>query len=143
MDKSWRVGTGQDDDWWLGFWEEGKTAHEQPFMGQLFQINSKWPHPMKPSEYVKRNIRVQFADDRVAVLSRHITGVDTIYWGSDYPHAEGTFLGSQKVIEDQFEGVPEEDRKKMLGATLAKIVGFDDSRKFAPVDPDPNALVPA
>ncbi len=68
-------------------------------------------------------------------MSRHITGVDTIYWGSDYPHAEGTFLGSQAVIKEQFAGVPDEDRAEILGGNLAKIVGFDDSKKLAPVNP--------
>ncbi len=135
MDKAWRTGTGQDPDWWIGYWQDGKPLEEQDLFGQLFTINDRWPLPMKPSEYVKRNIRVQFADDPVAVQCRHVTGVDTIYWGNDYPHAEGTFLGSQAVIEEQFVGVPDEDRAKMLGGTLAAICGFDTSRKFAPVDP--------
>ena len=140
MDKAWRTGIGQDPNWWLGYWVEGKPMDEQELFGQLFVINDRWPHPLKPSEYIKRNIRVQFADDRMAVLARHITGVDTIYWGNDYPHAEGTWLGSQAAIEEQFEGVPDEDRAKMLGGTLAKIVGFDASQKFAPVEPHPDAL---
>ena len=142
MDKAWRTGTGQDPHWWLGFWDPDVDPHDQKLMGRMFKINDRWPLPLKPSEYVKRNIRVQFADDRVAVLSRHITGVDTIYWGSDYPHAEGTFLGSQDVINEQFEGVPDEDRAKMLGLTLGKILGFDTSKKLAPVNP-PKVTVPA
>lgn len=132
MDKGWRTGTGQDPHWWLGFWQDGKPMEEQELFGQLFKINDRWPHPLKPSEYVKRNIRVQFADDRMAVQARHITGVDTIYWGNDYPHAEGTFLGSQAVIEEQLFDVPDDERAKMLGGTLAEIVGFDTSKKFAP-----------
>jgi predicted TIM-barrel fold metal-dependent hydrolase len=142
MDKSWRVGTGMDPHWWIGFWDPEKSAADQKLMGRIFKINERWPHPLKPSEYVKRNIRVQFADDRVAVLSRHITGVDTIYWGSDYPHAEGTFLGSQDVIAEQFEGVPDDDRAKMLGLTLGGILGLDTSKKHAPVNP-PAEKVPA
>ena len=76
----------------------------------------------------------------MAVQARHITGVDTIYWGNDYPHAEGTFLGSQAVISEQMFDVPAKDRAKMLGGTLAKIVGFDDSKKFAPVAPTGEVL---
>ena len=143
MDKAWRTGTGQDPHWWLGFWDEGVDPHDQKLMGRLFKINDRWPWPLKPSEYVKRNFRVQFADDRIAVMSRHITGPETIYWGSDYPHAEGTFLGSQAVIEEQFADVPDPDRAKMLGGNLAKIVGFDDSKKLAPVTPPPSPKVPA
>jgi predicted TIM-barrel fold metal-dependent hydrolase len=143
MDKAWRTGTGQDPHWWLGFWDDGVDPHDQKLMGRMFKINDRWPLPLKPSEYVKRNIRVQFADDQIAVMSRHITGADTIYWGSDYPHAEGTFLGSQAVIEEQFAGVPDPDRAKILGGNLAKIVGFDDSKKLAPVTPPASPKVPA
>ena len=135
MDKGWRTGTGQDPDWWLGFWDEGVEPKNQRLMGQLFKINERWPLPLKPSEYVRRNIRVQFADDTVAVASRHITGVETIIWGSDYPHAEGTFLGSQQVIDENFIGVPDHDRAAILGGNLAKIVGFDTTKKHAPTNP--------
>jgi predicted TIM-barrel fold metal-dependent hydrolase len=142
MDKAWRTGTGQDPHWWLGFWDDGVDPRDQKLMGRMFKINERWPLPLKPSEYVRRNVRVQFADDQVAVLSRHITGVDTIYWGSDYPHAEGTFLGSQAVIKEQFAGVPPAERAKILGGNLARIVGFDDSRKLAPVNPPAPPAVP-
>jgi len=66
--------------------------------------------------------------------------VDTIYWGNDYPHAEGTFLGSQAVISEQMFDVPRDERAKMLGGTLAKMMGFDASRKFAPVAPTGEVL---
>jgi hypothetical protein len=140
MDKGWRTGTGQDSEWWMGFLQEGKPWAEQDLFGQLFLINERWPYDMKPSEYVKRNIRVQFADDRMAVQARHITGVDTIYWGNDYPHAEGTFLGSQAVISEQMFDVPADERAKMLGGTLANMMGFDSSKKFAPVAPTGEVL---
>jgi predicted TIM-barrel fold metal-dependent hydrolase len=132
MDKSWRTGTGQDPDWWLGFWDDERSPTDQPAMGRLFNINAKWPYPLKPSEYVQRQIHVQFADDPTAVKARHITGLSTIVWGNDYPHAEGTFRGSKECIAENFDGVPDEDRAAILGGTLAKVVGFDTSVKKAP-----------
>jgi hypothetical protein len=36
--------------------------------------------------------------------------------------------------------VPAEDRAKMLGGTLAKIVGFDATKKLAPVAPTGEVL---
>jgi hypothetical protein len=35
------------------------------------------------------------------------------------------------------------DRAKILGGTLAKIAGFDDSKKLAPVNPPAPEPVPA
>lgn len=132
MDKSWRMGTGQDPDWWLGFWDDSRPAKEQPAMGRLFAINEKWPYPLKPTEYVRRQIHVQFADDPVAVQARHITGVSTVMWGNDYPHAEGTFRSSAECIAENFASdVSDEDRAAILGGTLAGVVGFDTSKKLA------------
>ena len=133
FDRAWRLGIGQDADWWLGFWDDDKPPSEQTAMGRLFQINEKWPYPLKPSEYIQRQVHVQFADDPVVVQARHITGLTTVMWGNDYPHAEGTFLGSQELIDLHFAGVSDEDRAAILGGTLADVVGFDTSKKFAPV----------
>jgi len=124
MDKCWVTGIGQDADWWLGYWDGERPADDQPNMAQLFRLNEKWPYPLKPSEYVQRQFHVQFQDDPVAVACRHITGLSTIVWGSDYPHAEGTFRGSQKLIEALFAGVPADERAAMLGGTLGDLLGF-------------------
>jgi hypothetical protein len=51
------------------------------------------------------------------------------------PAGRRTFLGSQAVISEQMFDVPAEDRAKMLGGTLAKIMGFDTAKKFAPITP--------
>ncbi|NNN29243.1 amidohydrolase family protein [Streptomyces sp. S3(2020)] len=136
MDKAWKTGTGQDPDWWLGFWDDNRGPREQPSMGRLFAINDQWPYPLKPTEYVRRQIHVQFADDPTAVKARHITGLSTVMWGNDYPHAEGTFRSSAECIAENFEGVPDEDRAAILGGTLADVVHFDKSRKLAPLPQD-------
>jgi predicted TIM-barrel fold metal-dependent hydrolase len=78
-----------------------------------------------PSEYVQRQFHVQFQDDPVAVACRHITGISSIVWGNDYPHAEGTFRGSQELIKRLFAGVPDDERKAILGGTLATVLGLD------------------
>ena len=132
LDKAWKTGTGQDPDWWLGFWDDSRPANDQPAMGRLFNVNQKWPMPLKPSEYIRRQIHVQFADDPVAVAARNITGLTTIIWGNDYPHAEGTFRSSQQCIAENFVGVPDDEKAAILGGTLADVVGFDKSVKKAP-----------
>jgi predicted TIM-barrel fold metal-dependent hydrolase len=124
MDKSWTTGTGQDADWWLGYWDDSRPANDQPGMAQLFRLNEKWPYPLKPSEYVRRQFHVSFQDDPVAVACRHVTGLSTIVWGNDYPHAEGTFRGSRQLIAEQFAGVPADERAAIVGGTLGGLLGF-------------------
>jgi predicted TIM-barrel fold metal-dependent hydrolase len=125
MDKCWVTGIGQDADWWLGYWDESRAANDQPQMARMFDVNEKWPYPLKPSEYVRRQFHVSFQDDPVAVAARHITGLSTIVWGSDYPHAEGTFRGSRQLVEQLFAGVPDDERAAMLGGTLGRVLGVD------------------
>ncbi len=124
MDKCWVTGIGQDADWWLGQWDDTRPSHDQPNMAQLFKLNEKWPYPLMPSEYVRRQFHVQFQDDPIALACRHITGVSTIVWGNDYPHAEGTFGGSRELIAGQFAGVPDDERKTILGGTLGGVLAL-------------------
>ncbi|MBV8979861.1 MAG: amidohydrolase family protein [Acidimicrobiia bacterium] len=125
MDKCWVTGIGQDADWWLGYWDGDRPAHDQPNMAQLFRLNEKWPYPLRPSEYVQRQFHVQFQDDPIAVACRHITGVSSIVWGNDYPHAEGTFRGSRELIGKLFADVAPDERAAILGGTLGDLLGFE------------------
>jgi len=77
-----------------------------------------------PSEYVRRQFHVSFQDDPVAVACRHLTGLSTIVWGNDYPHAEGTFRGSRELIEKQLGGIPADERAALVGGTLAGLLGY-------------------
>ena len=124
MDKCWVTGIGQDPDWWLGIWDDTRPNNDQPNMAQLFRLNEKWLYPLMPSEYVERQFHVSFQDDPVAVACRHITGVSSIVWGNDYPHAEGTFRGSRQLMAEQFAGVPADERDAMVGGTLGGLLGF-------------------
>ena len=127
MDKCWVTGIGQDADWWLGYWDENRPDDDQPSMAQLFRLNEKWPYPLLPSEYLRRQFHISFQDDPVAIACRHITGLSTIVWGNDYPHAEGTFRGSRELIATQLGGLPAEERAAIVGGTLARLLGFEAS----------------
>ena len=100
-------------------------ADDQPNMAQLFRLNEKWPYPLTPSEYVQRQFHVSFQDDPVAVACRHVTGLSTIVWGNDYPHAEGTFRGSRELIAKQLGDLPADERAAMVGGTLGGLLGFE------------------
>jgi predicted TIM-barrel fold metal-dependent hydrolase len=124
MDKAWTAGIGQDIDWWLGYWDANRPADDQPHMARMIRAAEKWPYPLRPSEYVRRQFHVSFQDDPVAVAARHITGLSTVVWGADYPHAEGTFRRSPELIDTLFAGVPADERAAILGGTLGNLMGF-------------------
>ena len=82
----------------------------------------------------QRQFHVQFQDDPVAVACRHITGLSTIVWGNDYPHAEGTFRGSRELIAKQFADVPADERAAMLGGDGEKaLAASPDDRRGHPL----------
>ena len=69
------------------------------------------------------------------MAARHITGLTTIIWGNDYPHAEGTFRHSRQLIADQFAGVPDDERGAILGGTLGGLWASTPSVRLIPDDP--------
>jgi predicted TIM-barrel fold metal-dependent hydrolase len=67
-----------------------------------------------PSEIARAQIYATFERDPVAVLARDIWGSDNIMWASDYPHLTSTFPESARIISTIFDGVPTEDKQKMV-----------------------------
>lgn len=79
---------------------------------------------MLPSEYFKRQGYATFGDDLPGLLAREITGVECLMWGSDYPHDEGTFPHSREVIDRIFQGIPEDETRKIVCENAAKLYNF-------------------
>ena len=78
-----------------------------------------------PSDFFHRNVYLSFQEDGIGIRMRDVIGVDRLMWGSDYPHAESTFPKSREILERILEGVPQEEKTKIVGATAAQLYGFD------------------
>lgn len=124
MDKAYKLGIGQWDEWEVGLFDRARPADDQPAMMRPFAMNDTWPYPLRPSEYVRRQIHCTFMDDPVALQCRHVTGYESLLWGNDYPHAEGTWPKSREAIDTLFAGVTGTERAAILGGTLAKLLNF-------------------
>ncbi len=61
---------------------------------------------MKPSDYWRRQCKATFQFDRIGGKLIDEMGVESIMWGSDYPHADGVWPESSKYIEEQFRHLP-------------------------------------
>jgi len=94
----------------------------------IYEDHSMYASPklsMKPSELIRRQCAATFMYDPVAVANRGTTGVETLMWGNDYPHPEGTWPESQSVNADQFAGVAQDDFEAIVSGNAAKVFGFD------------------
>jgi predicted TIM-barrel fold metal-dependent hydrolase len=93
----------------------------------IYADHEKWAHPklsLKPSELIRRQCHATFMYDPVAINNRATTGVETLMWGNDYPHPEGTWPSSQEVCAAQFDGVPDDEVRAIVGGTAARVFGF-------------------
>jgi predicted TIM-barrel fold metal-dependent hydrolase len=81
---------------------------------------------LMPSEYWARQcfLGASFMGP-VDCSVRAETNVDTIMWGSDYPHSEGTFPYTMEAMRHTFAGVDPDEVGRMLGRNAARAYRFD------------------
>ena len=103
----------------------------------------------RPSEYFHDNFAVTPSAIRTSeVALRHAIGLESIMFGDDYPHPEGTWPNTADWIRVTFayQGVPEDDARKILGENAIKFFGLDRALLAgvaAKVGPQPgDVLVP-
>ncbi len=75
-----------------------------------------------PSFYYHRNLAMTFIDEPDPVRNlRHVLGAQNLMWSSDYPHPVSTWPKSLTVIEETFEGIPDDERDLMVEGNAARI----------------------
>jgi predicted TIM-barrel fold metal-dependent hydrolase len=102
-----------------------------PFLMEKMDVSSVQHqnlHPVRtsvpPSEAFRRHVALTFMRDRPAIALRHFIGVENLLWSSDYPHNDSTWPRSREIIAAYLEGVPEEERRLILGGNAASIYRF-------------------
>ena len=85
----------------------------------------RFKEDMLPSDYIHRNVFFGFQEDALGIRLRDIIGVDSLMWGSDYPHVESTFPRSQQIIEEILVDCTEEEKAKIAGGNAARIYHID------------------
>jgi predicted TIM-barrel fold metal-dependent hydrolase len=125
MDFAWtaKVGADREAEGPISLKADGTEAGGRG-AAALFK-RGDWPYPLRPGEYVRRQVHVTFMDEAAPLKFRHVTGVDALMWGSDFPHPEGTWPHSQEITGRLFRGVPQSEKDAILGETLAKLYGIE------------------
>ena len=79
-------------------------------------------HQKEPSHYFRHNFHATFQqDEETGLLARHISGVETLMWASDYPHTDSTWPYSRKVVDELFAHVPEDECKMITSQNAARL----------------------
>lgn len=84
------------------------------------------PPRRPPGEYLAANCRWGFLRDPFGVEMRHRIGVNQVMWGTDFPHSAGNWPHSHDVLEEIFEGVPEDERHQMVVANAVEFFRLAD-----------------
>ena len=85
----------------------------------------RYKEDMLPSDYFHRNVFLSFQEEALGIRDRHIIGVDSLLWGSDYPHVESTFPRSQQILEEILADCTEEEKAKIAGGNTARVYRLD------------------
>jgi hypothetical protein len=84
------------------------------------------PAKRPPSEYWSSNCMAGLSFMNKAELAmRDEIGVDTMAFGRDYPHGEGTWPNTIAYLADLMRGVPESDARAILGGNMIRFLGLD------------------
>jgi predicted TIM-barrel fold metal-dependent hydrolase len=82
-----------------------------------------------PSQIIDDQVWASFQHDRacIAAAAAGLPGARNVMWGSDYPHAEGTFPVSRRLVDDLFKGLTVSDqvRRDVLGLNAARLFGIE------------------
>ncbi len=76
-----------------------------------------------PGQIVRDQVAASFQYDRACIMSRSVTGTKALLWGSDYPHAEGTFPHTPDVLAHLFDGIDisEQEKADIIGGNAARL----------------------
>ncbi len=78
-----------------------------------------------PSDYFRSaNVSMTFMRDLTAVAAKAVIPVESIMWGSDFPHLVCTWPNSKKVIEQHCQYLSQEEADKVFCNSAAKLYGI-------------------
>ena len=79
---------------------------------------------MKPSDYWKRQCKATFQYDTIGARMVDDIGVETLMWGSDYPHTDSTWPCSAAVLDEMFAQEPAETRERITRTNVMELYGL-------------------
>ncbi|MCF8709418.1 amidohydrolase family protein [Rhizorhapis sp. SPR117] len=98
-------------------------------LDEVAEAHAKFVRPKLsrlPSQIIDDQVWASFQHDRscIAAAAAGLPGARNVMWGSDYPHAEGTFPHSRNLVHELFDGLDASESVK------SDILGMNASRLF-------------
>lgn len=103
-------------------------------LDEAYRQHARWMRPKlqrPPSEILKAQVYSSFQHDETAVPTAVYSDYKNILWGSDYPHLEGTFPHTQKVLHELFDGVSDEVRHRVTLGAFEELFGVSMPKALA------------
>ena len=79
---------------------------------------------MKPSEYWRRQGCSTFQHEFITSEMVSLIGEDNIIWGSDYPHPDGIWPDSRKLIDENLGHLDNKNLRKIVCENTARLYAF-------------------
>jgi predicted TIM-barrel fold metal-dependent hydrolase len=80
--------------------------------------------PRPPSEYWRRQFFATFQIDRIGLRNLDAIGAETVMWGSDFPHPDGTWPDSLEILKPQLEEITPAQQRLILFENARRLYGF-------------------
>ncbi len=77
-----------------------------------------------PSELFAQHFWVCMVADRYAVINRHLIGLDKLMWECDFPHNDGNWPDSRKVLADALHDVPDDEARQIGELNARRLYDF-------------------
>jgi predicted TIM-barrel fold metal-dependent hydrolase len=119
-----RIGTIEHELSWIPFFldQMDYTYTDRPPRGEWYRFKEQG---MLPSDYYRRQVFASFQEDAVGIRVRDVIGLETLMWGSDYPHTESTFPRSQEIVSDILGDIAPDDVLRIVSGNAASLYHFD------------------
>jgi len=115
-----RIVSAENDIGWLPHFIY-RMDHAYEKWGNMWNDDT----PLRPSEYVRRQVWATFQDDPVGPRTHDIFGAENYMWASDFPHSDSTFPDSRGFIERNFAGVPAPVRRRIVYDNAVSLYGME------------------
>ena len=75
-----------------------------------------------PSSYFHRNVHLTFIEEEIALQRlRDLLGVENLLWSTDFPHPVTSWPNSRRIIDEQFAGIPADERELIVYGNAARV----------------------